>query len=120
MSHSRWPDEEQPRRRRTGRDRNLNGPVPVGDVLKGVAARIGLEQPDALTTIFGRWTTLVGASVAAHVKPLRLQDRTLVVAADHPAWATQLRHLAPQLLERLREQCPPGEAPERLEVRVRA
>ena len=30
---------------------------------------------------------------------------TLVVSADHPAWATQMRHLAPDILARLREVC---------------
>jgi predicted nucleic acid-binding Zn ribbon protein len=44
---------------------------------------------------------------------------TLVVSADHPAWATQLRHLAPDILARLTEVCGAQNALERLDVRVR-
>jgi predicted nucleic acid-binding Zn ribbon protein len=52
------------------------------------------------------------------VHPLKLENDTLFVATDHPAWVTQLHHLAPQILERLSKACAEGEAPKRLEVRV--
>jgi predicted nucleic acid-binding Zn ribbon protein len=41
--------------------------------------------------VFARWEELVGAELAAHSQPMRLQDSTLVVGADHPAWATRAR-----------------------------
>lgn len=88
--------------------------------LQAISERLGMAGPDVLHVIFGRWEEVVGAAVAAHVRPLRVQDTTLVVVVDHPAWATQMRHLAPQVLGRLREVCGPTNAPERLEVRVRA
>lgn len=91
----------------------------MGEVLHALAKRIGAPAPDALGVIFGRWEELVGPSMAAHVKPLRLDAGTLFVAADHPAWATQVKHLAAEIIERMRDQAPPGSAPQRLEVRVR-
>lgn len=94
--------------------------MPVSEALSALSRRLGMAKTDALSAIFVRWEALVGASVAAHVRPLKLDGRTLVVAADHPAWATQIRHLAPEILARLANECDASEAPERLEVRVRA
>jgi len=85
-----------------------------------LSQRMGVAGPDVLSTVFGHWAELVGPSMAAHVRPLRLQQQTLVVSADHPAWATQVRHLATEILARLRDACGAEHAPEHLEVRVRA
>lgn len=110
-----------PRRPRPdGRGRNTDGPVPLSDVLAALSERIGIAAPDVLSVVFGRWEQLVGTAMAAHVRPLKLQERTLVLAADHPAWATQVRHLATEILAKIAEACAPAASPERLEVRVRA
>ena len=106
-----------PRRRR---GRTSAGPVPIGEVLEVLCEQMGVAGPDVLGAVFGRWEELVGPTMASHVRPVRLREATLVVSADHPAWATQVRHLAPDILARLAAACPPGAAPERLEVRVRA
>lgn len=109
------------RGRRHGRaERHPQEPVPLAQSLQAVSERLGMAGPDVLHVVFGRWEEVVGAAMAAHVRPLRLQETTLVVVADQPAWATQVRHLAPQVLGRLRDVCGPTKAPERLEVRVRA
>jgi len=96
------------------------GPVPMSDALDAVAGRLGLGRPDLIAVVFGRWAELVGEAVAAHVTPLRLVSGTLVVSADHPAWATQIRHLAPEILERVASEFGRDGAPVRLEIRVRA
>jgi predicted nucleic acid-binding Zn ribbon protein len=68
--------------------------------------------------LFARWTDIVGAAMADHVQPIRLDDETLVVSVDHPAWATQVRRMGDELLDRVVEVT--GAArPARLEVRVR-
>ncbi|MHB8439765.1 MAG: DUF721 domain-containing protein [Acidimicrobiales bacterium] len=105
--------------RRDERGRSDEGPVPVSAVLSELGRRMGMAGSDVLGAIFVRWQDIVGASIAAHVKPIQLRDRTLVVGADHPAWATQMRHLTPEILEKLRAACGAQEAPERIEVRVR-
>jgi len=102
------------------RGRTTGGPVPMADVLGAVAGRMGLGRTDIIATVFGRWEELVGSSVASHVRPLRLVGDTLIVSADHPAWATQIRHLAPEILERMASEFGPGGAPVRLEIRVRS
>jgi len=110
-----------PRRppRRDGRGRSNDGPVRIGDALGAVASHIGAGRADVVGAVFGRWDDIVGPAVAAHVRPVRLEGTTLVVSADHPAWATQLRHLEPDIVRRLAEACGPSGAPERLDIRVR-
>lgn len=60
---------------------------------------------------------MVGAAVARHTRPLRLEGGALVVAVDRPAWATQVRTLAPRILGRIGELT--GEHLEHLDVVVR-
>lgn len=114
-SGGRPPDRPRDRRARSG-----DGPVPLSKVLGLLSERMGVAGPDVLGVVFGRWEELVGPTMASHVRPVRLREGTLVVAADHPAWATQARHLAPDILARVAAACPPESAPDRLEVRVRA
>jgi len=91
----------------------------MAEALGNVAGRLGLGRTDLIAVVFGRWEELVGASVAAHVHPVRLVAGTLVVSADHPAWATQVRHLTPEILERVASALGGEGVPVRLEIRVR-
>ena len=68
--------------------------------------------------MFSRWEEIVGPAMAGHVQPVRLDAEALVVSVDHPAWATQVRYLGDELLDRVAEQAG-VERPGRLEVRVR-
>jgi len=71
----------------------------------------------AMGGVFGRWEDAVGAAVAAHVQPVKLDGTTLIVEVDDPAWATQLRFLEATLRERLLEVA--GATIVKVEVRVR-
>lgn len=71
----------------------------------------------ATVTVFSRWSDLVGEGVANHVRPLKLDQGTLIVEVSDPAWATQMKFLEEDLLRRLRET---GDmSVQRLDVRVR-
>lgn len=94
------------------------GPRPLDASLDAVSRRLGMDDSRALGRLFARWEEMVGPAMAGHVRPVRLDGDALVVAVDHPAWATQVRHLGDELLDRISEQV--GVArPTRLEVRVR-
>jgi predicted nucleic acid-binding Zn ribbon protein len=71
----------------------------------------------ALGAVFTRWEEIAGPALARHAWPLRLSGGVLVVAVDHPAWATQVRALGTSLLARVGEVS--GEVPDRLQVSVR-
>jgi predicted nucleic acid-binding Zn ribbon protein len=78
-----------------------DGLHPLSDSLDTVVR--GLHGPGAKATagVFGRWDEVVGVHVAAHARPVLLDAGRLVVEVDEPGWATQLRYLEADLIERL-------------------
>ena len=101
-------------------------PIPLSDSLHSVVRGLRPETASSSTSpsasaatlggVFGRWEHAVGAAVAAHVQPVKLDGTTLVVLVDDPAWATQLKFLESTLRERLLEVA--GARIERIDVRV--
>jgi predicted nucleic acid-binding Zn ribbon protein len=90
---------------------------PVGDSLPGLAKRLGAPPPALLTAVFAQWEDLVGPAIAAHARPLSVSRRVLLIGADHPGWATQLRYLSADLLRRLAASAGPGQI-ERVDIRI--
>jgi predicted nucleic acid-binding Zn ribbon protein len=89
------------RRRRHGPD---DGPRQVGPAIAKVLSRIGASpSPQTMELIFTRWEELAGAELAAHLQPMRLQNSTLIVGADQPAWATRGRMESERILARVRQ-----------------
>ncbi|MEV6303736.1 DciA family protein [Actinoplanes sp. NPDC051861] len=102
-------------RRRTGggsgerRLRGYSGPGPdprdpqlFGAVLERLVKARGWEKPKAEATVFGAWEKVVGPDIAAHSRPVKLDDGgVLTVEAESTAWATQLRLLAATLLQKI-------------------
>jgi predicted nucleic acid-binding Zn ribbon protein len=76
-------------------------PQPFGAVLARLVKARGWQRPAAEATVFGAWERVVGADVAAHCRPVKLEDGALTVEAESTAWATQLRLLAAKLLVRI-------------------
>ena len=54
--------------------------------------------------VFGKWDEAVGAQIAAHVRPIKLDHGTLLVEADTSTWATQVKFLADTIISRLRDE----------------
>ena len=80
----------------------------VASGLERVLRSLGAPSADALGSLFEDWPALVGDRVAAHVRPLRLSDTTLVLGVDEPGWATQVRWMGQELLARLEDGLGPG------------
>lgn len=78
-------------------------PSAIRDSLDRVAASLGISDSAAFSTIFLSWQTIVGESLAAHVKPRRFHNGVLVVEVEEPAWATQVRWLGEDLRHRIGE-----------------
>jgi predicted nucleic acid-binding Zn ribbon protein len=93
------------------------GPRRVKESLDPIARKLGAPRAAALEAVFARWTDVVGEIVAAHATPRSLRKGTLVVAVDDSAWATELRFLGPQIIERCAELAGP-ETVLKIEVRV--
>jgi len=104
-----------PRRRSPGsgegsgrRLRGYSGPGPdprdpqlFGDMLQRLMKARGWERPKAEATVFGAWEKVVGAEIASHSRPVKLDAGVLTVEAESTAWATQLRMLAATLLRNI-------------------
>ena len=97
------PSEREPRR--------------VSDSLDRITRRLGGPSAGTATSVFSRWADLVGADIAAHARPVSLRGGVLVLAVDHPAWATQLRYMTSDLLGRI-EGVAGKEAVTQIQVRV--
>jgi predicted nucleic acid-binding Zn ribbon protein len=76
-------------------------PQPLGAMLAKLVRDRGWERPAAEARIFGMWEDVVGADLAAHSRPVRLEQGELTVEAESTAWATQVRLLSAKLLARI-------------------
>jgi predicted nucleic acid-binding Zn ribbon protein len=73
----------------------------LAGALDALLDRLGAESTSAITGVFGEWPKIVGEQVAQHVTPIKLERGRLIVEIDDPSWATQMRFLEPQLVEKL-------------------
>jgi predicted nucleic acid-binding Zn ribbon protein len=88
----------------TGSGPDPRDPQPVSAILDRLIKARGWQRPTAEATVFAAWERVVGPDVAAHSRPVKLENGTLTVEAESTAWATQLRLLAASLLQRIAAQ----------------
>ncbi|MBA3655667.1 MAG: DUF721 domain-containing protein [Actinobacteria bacterium] len=94
-----------------------SGPRPVAASLDSITRKLGAPKAKSLAAVFDRWVDVVGDGVAGHATPRALRNGVLVVAVDDPAWATELRFMAPTIIERCAAIAGP-DAVTRIDVRV--
>lgn len=91
--------------------------VSVRAVLNRLATKLGVPSASIFRSVLARWPEVVGDDILEHAQPRSLVERVLSVAVDDPRWATQLKWLGPQLVNRLNDAV--GEdAIDRIEVRL--
>lgn len=81
----------------------MSEPLPISASIDGIMKSLRGTDRIQIGGVFGRWDDAVGANVAAHVRPVRLDDGVLTVEADDPAWATQVKFLTDTIRQRLHE-----------------
>jgi predicted nucleic acid-binding Zn ribbon protein len=90
-------------------------PTPLAAALDTVMRRLsGAGQGSA--SLLVRWPELVGEEIARHATPVAVRAGDLVLAVPDPVWASQLRWLERDLLERIVERG--GPRLDRLTLRV--
>lgn len=92
---------------RSRHGRHRRDPRSISDSLKAVTA--GFGSRGRAIDLTDRWTEAVGAAIAAHARPERLDAGRLTVIVDDPAWATELRYHTARILDALNAN--PGVAP---------
>lgn len=90
------------RRRKKKTFQSLNKALPA------VLARIGLKSKVQVYRAVAEWQTIAGDAVARHASAIKVEEKTLVVAVDSPAWMTQLLFLKEQILQKIAAQIGPG------------
>ena len=98
--------------------RRNDGPLRISDSLAALARRFSRSDLIGIAAIEDHWAELVGEPMASHARAIALRGTTLVLAADQPAWATQLRLHAGSLVARFSELA--KEPIETIEVVVKA
>jgi len=93
-------------------------PRPISDGLDRVIRSLRATTAAGQVGVFARWREAVGDVVADHAKPVSLEAGRLLVEADDPGWAHQLRYLESTLLEQLASVLGTGVVT-RVNVRVR-
>ena len=93
MSRKRYPSDE---------------PIPLRDAITAVGKDLGLPPPDALGRVANAWSEVAGSALAAHTRVRSVRDGEAVIEVDGPAWATQIRYLASDLMTGLDERCGGG------------
>jgi predicted nucleic acid-binding Zn ribbon protein len=91
-------------------------PRVVSDVLGRVTRRLGSPEPGVVTLVFSHWEDLVGPEISNHCQPVALRRGVLDLATDQPAWASQIRFMASDILGKIAESSGTQEV---TEIRVR-
>lgn len=78
-------------------------PQPLDETLDRFVKDQGWTTDLRVHGVFGRWSSVVGPEVAAHVTPESYADGRLVVRTDSTAWATEMKLLAANLVHRLNQ-----------------
>lgn len=82
------------------RDRRKSRPVPVESILETVLESTGLNRRASEREVLEAWPKIAGPRIAEHVRAVDVDEGTLLLAADHPAWRQELGMLFPELLKK--------------------
>ena len=94
----RLPPDEQPW---SGPGADPRDPAPLGASLDDLVRQQSWEANVRSAGLSANWDQIVGADIAAPCRPVRLVDRELTCVAESTAWATQIRLLSRQVLDRI-------------------
>ena len=86
----------------------VEGPTALSGELARLARRPGWAERLGAARVEAAWLDIVGEELAAHCEPVRLAGKVLTIRAASPVWATQLRYLSDQLLQRSADVMGPG------------
>lgn len=94
----------------------VSEPTPITRSLDSMMKSLRGTDRIQVGGVFGKWDDAVGPQIAGHVRPVRLDHKTLLVEADTATWATQVKFLADTIIARLRDEA--GVDIDKVEVRV--
>ncbi len=78
-------------------------PQHLDSTMAQLLRRLKMDAPREVASVFAAWDDIVGADMARHIQPIRLDESVLHVEATDAAWATQFRFLESDVRRRLGE-----------------
>lgn len=99
---------------RSGPAADARDPKPLGTSIQLWIAEHGLQTNLTVGGLTERWSEIAGGAVAEHVRAEEYRASpngkggTLVLVADSPGWAVEIRYLVPVLLDRIASHLGPG------------
>ena len=96
----------------------MSEPVPISSSLDRIMKSLRGTDRLQVGGLFSRWDDAVGPQISGHVTPIKLDNGVLLVEADQPAWATQVKFLSDTIISRLHEVA--RVEVDRVEVRVKS
>lgn len=108
MSRSRRARDARRRLSSPGIPGELGEPVSIGDAAALVGDELGLAEPRSFARLVDAWSDIVGDTVAQHSRARGVRNGVLAIVVDASAWATQLRFLEADLVERVSRVVGPG------------
>jgi predicted nucleic acid-binding Zn ribbon protein len=73
----------------------------IGEILSGLTGRLELDTGRERQDVVDRWRELMGEELARLARPEGFRKSVLVLRADHPAAAMELRLRRGEILDRL-------------------
>ena len=74
--------------------------MPIGEAIAAVGEEFGIGDPLAVGRLEVAWVDVVGSAVAQHARIRSLRRGVLTIAVDAAPWATQLRYLESEIVDR--------------------
>ena len=73
----------------------------ITEILPRFVSSLGQGKAYQTQLLIYHWEKIVGSSIAGHVRPVRMNFRTLFLAADAPVWANELRYMERDLIDKI-------------------
>ena len=73
----------------------------ITEILPRFVSSLGNGKAYQMQLLIYHWDEIVGSSIASHVRPVRMDFRTLFLAADAPVWANELRYMERKLIDKI-------------------
>ena len=73
----------------------------ITEILPRFVSSLGQGKAYQTQLLIYNWEKIVGSSIAGHVRPIRMDFRTLFLAADAPVWANELRYMERDLIDKI-------------------
>lgn len=76
-------------------------PEGLGAIMDSLTTRLGWSSPLARSELLASWIEIAGTETAEHSAPVGIEEGVLTVRCDSTAWATQLRLMRVQIMNRI-------------------